>query len=125
MRKRLAKIAAIAAAPLLAATLGTGTAYAGSAWGPIQFSNGYCLDVSGGNFVVGATVQLWGCNGTPAQQWWLWQEDSTHFQASQSNDPQGRVLCMNNWEGGDVTGNHMRLYPCSAGSVGDTQFNAA
>ncbi|WP_230210980.1 RICIN domain-containing protein [Streptomyces kaniharaensis] len=125
MRKRIAKIAAVAAAPLLAATLGTGTAHAGSSGGEIRFSNGYCLDVSGGNFVSGATVQLWGCNGTSAQQWWLAQTDSTHFQvqAARSNDPNGRLLCLNNWEGGDVTGNHMRLYPCSAGSAGDTQFN--
>ncbi|MDJ0347365.1 ricin-type beta-trefoil lectin domain protein [Streptomyces sp. H10-C2] len=125
IRKHIAKIAAVAAAPLLAATLGTGTAHAGVTVAPIKFSNGYCLDVSGGNFVVGATVQLWGCNGTSAQDWWLRQTDSTHFEvhSASTNDPQGRMLCLNNWEGGDKTGNHMRLYSCSEGSWGDTTFN--
>ncbi|MFD9723239.1 RICIN domain-containing protein [Streptomyces sp. NPDC059072] len=125
MRNRIAKIAAVAAAPLLAITLGAGTAHAGYGAGEIRFNSGYCLDVSGGNFVVGQKVQIWGCNGTSAQQWWLRTKDATHFeiQASQTYDPQGRLLCVNNWEGGDVTGNHMRLYPCASGSAGDTQFN--
>jgi len=30
-----------------------------------------CLDVDHSQFVVGTAVQLWGCNGTPAQKWKL------------------------------------------------------
>ncbi|MEU4116442.1 ricin-type beta-trefoil lectin domain protein [Kitasatospora sp. NPDC028055] len=126
MRRFLAKFAAVAAAPLLAATLGTGTAHAdtSSVWGEVRFANGYCLDVAGANFVSGATVQIWGCNGTQAQQWSLYPADATHFliQAATSND-HVHTLCANNWEGGDVTGNHMRLYPCTQGSANDTWFN--
>ncbi|MEU6972201.1 ricin-type beta-trefoil lectin domain protein [Kitasatospora aureofaciens] len=124
-RKGIAKIAAVAAAPLLAATLGTGTAHAdsGSVWGEIRFANGYCLDVSGGNFVDGATVQLWGCNGTNAQQWLLGPQSPGHFWVQAAESDNGHLLCLNNWEGGDVTGNHMRLHPCSKGSGNDQQFN--
>ncbi|MFO0684401.1 MAG: RICIN domain-containing protein [Sandaracinus sp.] len=32
---------------------------------------GRCLDVAYGNAVNGAAVQLWECNGSPAQQWFL------------------------------------------------------
>jgi RHS repeat-associated protein len=31
--------------------------------------NGACLDVSSGAATAGAKIQLWGCNGTPAQKW--------------------------------------------------------
>ncbi|HVK75896.1 MAG TPA: ricin-type beta-trefoil lectin domain protein [Kofleriaceae bacterium] len=31
--------------------------------------NGKCIDVPGANFVDGAPLQMWGCNGTAAQQW--------------------------------------------------------
>ncbi|WP_042432290.1 RICIN domain-containing protein [Streptacidiphilus anmyonensis] len=125
MFKRMAKIATVAAAALVAVTVGSGSAHAGSSWGPIKFGNGLCLDVPGSHFTDGAQLQFWGCNGTQAQQWWIWQEDSTHFeiQAAWSDDPQKRVMCVNNWEGGDTTGNHMALYPCSAGSANDTYFN--
>ncbi|MFI6151994.1 RICIN domain-containing protein [Kitasatospora sp. NPDC051170] len=125
MRKFLAKFAAVAAAPLLVATLGTGAAHADtrSVWGEVRFANGYCLDVSGGNFATGATVQIWGCNGTEAQQFSLYPADATHFEIHASGSNNGHVLCVNNWEGGDTTGNHMRLYPCTQGSANDTWFN--
>jgi streptogrisin C len=31
--------------------------------------NGKCIDVPGSNFVDGARLQMWGCNGTGAQRW--------------------------------------------------------
>ncbi|WP_433826193.1 ricin-type beta-trefoil lectin domain protein [Actinoplanes sp. CA-015351] len=31
--------------------------------------NNACLDVSGGAAAAGTKIQLWGCNGTPAQKW--------------------------------------------------------
>jgi len=30
---------------------------------------GFCVDVPGGRAVVGAAMQIWVCNGTPAQRW--------------------------------------------------------
>lgn len=31
--------------------------------------NGFCLDVPGASSAAGLQMQLWGCNGTPAQVW--------------------------------------------------------
>jgi hypothetical protein len=33
--------------------------------------SGFCLDVPGGNPFEGAHVQMWQCNGTPAQAWFV------------------------------------------------------
>ncbi|WP_250033178.1 ricin-type beta-trefoil lectin domain protein [Paractinoplanes maris] len=45
----------------------TGGGSGGSA--VISNLNGKCLDVPNGNFADGVRVQMWNCNGTPAQQW--------------------------------------------------------
>jgi streptogrisin C len=35
----------------------------------VSHMNGKCIDVPGGNFVDGARLQMWTCNGTAAQRW--------------------------------------------------------
>jgi hypothetical protein len=37
----------------------------------LQSALGRCLDVAAANSGNGASVQLWECNGTPAQSWWI------------------------------------------------------
>ncbi|MDJ0347654.1 ricin-type beta-trefoil lectin domain protein [Streptomyces sp. H10-C2] len=122
MRKRIAALAA-AAAPILALTVATTPAHA-DGYTEIKFANNLCLDVTGGNFSPGVQVQAWGCNSTDAQNWSIESADSTHFRivASRSfGDKQ--ALCLNNWEGGDVTGNHLKLYECNLSSPSDSLFN--
>lgn len=126
MRKRVAALAA-AAAPLLALTIGTAPAHAGTVVPAfptayhvaIQFDNGLCLDVPNADAHSGQYVRQWGCNSTNAQSWNLLKIDYTHFKV-QSTVNTG--LCLNNWEGGDQTGNHIVLYNCGV-TDGDGQFN--
>ncbi|MET7728688.1 RICIN domain-containing protein [Streptomyces mirabilis] len=67
----------------------------------------------------GQAVQQWGCNGTDAQVWEITAVDATHFKIHSSIH---YSLCLNNWEGGDQTGNHIVLYNCDV-TDGDGQFN--
>ncbi|MBD0742270.1 RICIN domain-containing protein [Streptomyces sp. CBMA152] len=84
----------------------------------IKLQDNLCLDIPGGNAVIGAQIQQWGCNGTPAQQWNFVHVDSTHFLVQSAINTN---LCINNWEGGDKTGNHIKLYNCA--NSGDGSFN--
>ncbi|MGV4988653.1 RICIN domain-containing protein [Streptomyces sp. NRAIS4] len=127
---RTAALAATAASVL---ALGLGAAPASAQTPGTSYSNfhifigpgqKFCLDVPGGNAVTGAQVEAWGCNGTPAQVWDGWYVDTTHYQlAFHTRDANGNQLCLNHWEGGDVTGNHLRLYPCSKAGSPDDAFN--
>ncbi|MFI9366838.1 RICIN domain-containing protein [Kitasatospora sp. NPDC053057] len=115
--KRTAAIA-LSTAALLAGGLATATtASANTGWGSIQFDapglNGAtsCYDVPNANAYSGAQVQNWGCNGTDAQQWQLEYVDSYHFKVHSGLNYN---LCLNNWEGGDTRGNHVKLYSCGS-----------
>lgn len=44
-----------------------------------NWHSGKCLDVAGGSQAIGARVQQYDCNGTPAQQWTMWPTDSGYF----------------------------------------------
>ncbi|WP_031078255.1 RICIN domain-containing protein [Streptomyces sp. NRRL WC-3742] len=121
IRKRIAALAA-ASVPLLGLVVAT-PAHA-DGYTEIRFAGGLCLDAQGGNWDPGTIVQLWGCNGTMAQQWSIESVDSTHFQIVYTHfSPDRQALCVNNWEGGDTTGNHLKLYYCNSSNPGDVQWN--
>ncbi|MGV4988654.1 RICIN domain-containing protein [Streptomyces sp. NRAIS4] len=123
LRKRIAALALAATAPLLATALGAGTAHA-DGYTAIHFANNFCLDVKDGWFANNQPVQIWGCNSTDAQTWSIESVDYTHFQIVASRrSPDKQALCLNNIEGGDRTGNHLRLYYCSQSSAKDATFN--
>ncbi|WP_042387350.1 RICIN domain-containing protein [Streptacidiphilus melanogenes] len=119
MRKKLAT-AVLTGAALLATGLGANPASAlpSSATSPIAFNNDLCMDVPNSNAVVGQQLQQWTCNGTDAQMWTTTWVDATHFQVHSGLNYN---LCMNNWEGGDNTGNHIALYNCE--TTPDGLFN--
>ncbi|MET8629702.1 ricin-type beta-trefoil lectin domain protein [Kitasatospora sp. NPDC004669] len=121
-RKRIAALAT-ATTPLLLALTVTTPAHA-DGYTEIRFNGGYCLDVQGGDFSPGTPVQIWGCNDTDAQNWSIESADATHFYIVAkhwSGDKQ--PLCLNNWEGGDSQGNHLKLHYCSQSNAGDVLWN--
>ncbi|MGW2748614.1 RICIN domain-containing protein [Streptomyces sp. NPDC001450] len=118
LKRRMAAVA-VSAAALIAAGLAATPANALSTEGhQLKLQDNLCLDIPNGNAVVGAQIQRWGCNGTPAQQWNLVDVDSTHHLVQSAMNTS---LCLNNWEGGDKTGNHIKLYYCA--NSGDGSFN--
>ncbi|MEU8842513.1 ricin-type beta-trefoil lectin domain protein [Streptomyces roseus] len=71
--------------------------------GPITGLAGKCVDVTGGNPANGTPVQLYDCNGTPAQQWTL------------AADGTLRALgkCLDVTSGGTADGTPVQLYDCN------------
>jgi len=67
-RRRTLAIVVSTAVVATLGVLGVTDALAASA-GPITGIGGRCVDVAGGSSADGTPVQLWGCNGTGAQQW--------------------------------------------------------
>lgn len=121
IRKRIAALVA-ASVPLLGLTVATPAHADGNT--EIRFAGGFCLDAKGGYWDPGTPVQIWGCNGTNAQQWSIESVDATHFYIVYSHEsPDKRTLCLNNWEGGDNSGNHLRLYYCDSSTTGDVLWN--
>ncbi|MET9735914.1 ricin-type beta-trefoil lectin domain protein [Streptomyces sp. NPDC006458] len=108
MRKR-AVAAVISGAALIATGLVASPASAATYYAPIQLRNGLCFDVPGSNAYAGAQIQQYTCNGTGAQKWAWYPVDSTHYEIRSYLNP---GLCLNNWEGGDTVGNHIKLYNC-------------
>ncbi|WP_405878373.1 RICIN domain-containing protein [Streptomyces sp. NBC_01136] len=117
MRKRIAA-AVISGATLIATGLTASPASADTGYRPIKFHNGLCFDVPNSNAYSGAQLQQWTCNSTAAQAWSWHQVDSTHYQIRSALNTN---LCLNNWEGGDTTGNHIALYQCE--TTPDGLFN--
>jgi hypothetical protein len=37
----------------------------------VSGTSSYCLDIPGGQQVAGLAMQIYRCNGTEAQQWWI------------------------------------------------------
>jgi hypothetical protein len=62
-----------------------------------------CVDVSGGNSANGTPVQLWGCNGTEAQQWTT-QSDGTIHALGKCLDVSG---------GNTAIGTRVQLWDCN------------
>ncbi|WP_042415295.1 RICIN domain-containing protein [Streptacidiphilus anmyonensis] len=115
MRKRLTVLAA-AAAPLVALTLGTGPAHADTPVNVVFEGGAYCLDIPGNNAVVGQALMAWQCSNTdPAEQWNYITVDQTHFELQSVTNTN---LCANDWQGGDVSGNDVKLYYCNGDADG-------
>ncbi len=64
---------------------------------------GRCLDVASGNSGNGASLQLWDCNGTPAQQWII--------EGTQIRSGLGR--CLDTAAGNSGNGGSIQLRDCN------------
>ncbi|MGH3805018.1 MAG: RICIN domain-containing protein [Pseudonocardiaceae bacterium] len=117
MRKLIA--AAVSGAALMVTGLAAGPASAETGYHPIEMYNHLCWDVPNSNAYSGAQVQQWGCNGTDAQRWLVHKVDATHYEI---RNYLNQNLCLNNWEGGDTVGNHIKLYACGESNP-DRVFN--
>ncbi|WP_283133024.1 RICIN domain-containing protein [Rhizohabitans arisaemae] len=65
---------------------------------------GFCVDIPGANGFNGARIQLWSCNGTPAQQW---------SRSGRSITVMGRCLDVEGW--GTGNGTPVQLWDCTGG----------
>lgn len=65
----------------------------------------FCLDVNGGGTADGTKVQLWECNGTPAQQWgWTGPNELKNPQSGK---------CLDVTAAGTANGTKVQLYTCN------------
>lgn len=82
---------------------GTQSGGGSSSGGAITGLGGKCLDVAGANGADGTTVQIYGCNGTAAQQW------------SRPGDGTVRALgkCLDVASGSTADGARVQLYTCN------------
>ena len=74
--------------------------------GPIRSILERCVDGNAANFVSGVQLQVWDCNGTPAQKWW--RPSSTDLRLQTSNN-----LCMDAF-GNAGSGGAVVLSTCNA-----------
>ncbi|MDJ0347599.1 RICIN domain-containing protein [Streptomyces sp. H10-C2] len=118
IRRKIATSAGTFALAAITCLVTSPSAHALSGVVQIKFDNGLCLDVPNADAHSMQYVQQWGCNGTNAQQWKIINIDPTHFKIQSTISP---YLCLNNWQGGDKTGNDIVLYACV--NDGDGQFN--
>ena len=77
--------------------------------------NSKCIDVPNSNFVDGAQLQMWGCNGTNAQKWTA----SGGALVSQNNK------CMDVAAGSTAAGAVVQLYTCNGTGAQQFTLNAA
>ncbi|QKW07542.1 alpha-N-acetylglucosaminidase C-terminal domain-containing protein [Streptomyces sp. NA04227] len=77
--------------------------------GPVRSTDGACLDVTDGNGANGTALQLYVCNGTPAQTW------------AQPGDGTLRALgaCMDARDGGTAPGTVVQIYGCNGTAAQD------
>ncbi|MFC4150146.1 ricin-type beta-trefoil lectin domain protein [Micromonospora mangrovi] len=87
----------------------------GSTAGPIVGYGSKCVDVAGANPANGTRIQLWTCNGTPAQQW-TWAADGSV-----------RALgkCLDVAAGSTANGAKVQLYDCNGTGAQRWVFSAA
>ena len=88
----------------------TPTPPTGSAVSLVSDWNGKCIDVPSSNFVDGAQLQAWGCNGTGAQKWTFANGALTS----------GNGKCMDVTAGSTANGALVQLYTCNG--TGAQQF---
>ncbi|GIG64514.1 ricin-type beta-trefoil lectin domain protein [Phytomonospora endophytica] len=76
---------------------------------------GKCADVAGGSTADGAAVQLYGCNGTTAQQW------------SRPGDGTVRALgkCLDVTNHGTANGSQLQLWSCTGAANQQWTYNAS
>ncbi|MGC0314780.1 hypothetical protein QBC98_003259 [Kitasatospora acidiphila] len=71
--------------------------------GPIKGIAGMCLDVQGANTTNATPVQIYGCNGSGAQQWTVASDGTLHAL--------GKCLDVHN--GGTGNGTQVQIYDCN------------
>ncbi|MEV4757201.1 ricin-type beta-trefoil lectin domain protein [Micromonospora sp. NPDC049559] len=88
-------------------TPGGGTPPPGGGTGQITGLGGKCVDVAGANPADGTTVQLYGCNGSAAQQW------------TRAADGTLRALgkCLDVAGGATTNGTRVQLYGCNGSAA--------
>jgi hypothetical protein len=65
-----------------------------------------CLEIAGGNTAPGTPVQLWDCNGTPAQMW-------VHTPEQELRSVLSPNLCLDVFNGDWVPGTPVQVWPCN------------
>ncbi|MEZ0447987.1 ricin-type beta-trefoil lectin domain protein [Cellulomonas sp. ICMP 17802] len=85
-------------------TSGGGTMPPPAGGGSLTNANGMCLDNNAQSTANGNKVQIWGCNGTVAQQW-------TFVQAGTTLHVQGK--CLDIAGGGTANGTKVQLWDCN------------
>ncbi|WNV82951.1 ricin-type beta-trefoil lectin domain protein [Umezawaea sp. Da 62-37] len=78
-------------------------ALTGGGAGPVHGYANQCLDNSQGNTADGNPVQIWGCNGTSAQQWAVGSGSTLHVSGK----------CLDVTSGGTANGTLVSLYDCN------------
>lgn len=71
-------------------------------------NSGYCVDVQGANFANGTPVQVYQCNGTPAQNFQLVRNAAGQVRVSGTN------FCLDAGEN-PVNGSKLKIWQCYAG----------
>ncbi|MDQ1006628.1 alpha-N-acetylglucosaminidase [Streptomyces sp. V4I23] len=74
-----------------------------AATGPVTDSGGRCVDVTGGSSADGTALQLYSCNGTPAQAWTVPGDGTLRAYGK----------CMDVRGGAVADGTVVQLYPCN------------
>ncbi|MEU5222356.1 ricin-type beta-trefoil lectin domain protein [Streptomyces toyocaensis] len=74
--------------------------------GEIVHSSGRCMDVRNSSTANGAVVQLWGCNGTGAQQWYVGSDGAIRALGA----------CLEVPDGATADGTLVQLWECDGGA---------
>jgi poly(3-hydroxybutyrate) depolymerase len=74
---------------------------------PLKGAAGKCVDVPEANSANGARVQLWTCNGTPAQQWTAWPDGTLRALGK----------CLDVAGGARADGTPVQLWDCTPGNA--------
>ncbi|KAI9318280.1 ricin B lectin domain-containing protein [Zopfochytrium polystomum] len=80
--------------------------------GTIRTPRGFCLDNTNGQLVDGNPVQVFDCNGTPAQKW-IYRSDRTIFNLQSQR-------CLDNDSGRQQNGNKVQMWTCQNGNPSQT-----
>ncbi|MEV8529610.1 ricin-type beta-trefoil lectin domain protein [Streptomyces sp. NPDC052000] len=84
----------------------------------VHAAKGKCLDVEGGRRDNGTPVQLYTCNGTAAQQWILYSDDTgPHLQSRDS------YKCLDAAGGKTDDGTKVQIYQCNGTSAQTWDYN--
>lgn len=84
----------------------------------VHGAKGKCLDVEGGRRDNGTPVQLYTCNGTAAQQWFLYNDDSgPHLRSVDS------YKCLDAAGGKTADGTKVQIYQCNETAAQTWEYN--
>ncbi len=85
---------------------GGGGATAGATGAVTSGIAGKCMDVSGSNSANGTHVQLWDCNGTSAQNWTQYSDNTLHALGK----------CLDATGNGTANGTKLEIWDCNGGA---------